>query len=63
MLFLSDSLNKREPFFIFFFSDITIVSSPFKFSLKSFKSSKLSQNFEKGIAAAIKRAKDISVEF
>ena len=31
--------------------------------LKSFKSSKLSQNFEKGIAAAIKRAKDISVEF
>ena len=29
----------------------------------SFKSSKLSQNFEKGIAAAIKRAKDISVEF
>ena len=31
--------------------------------LKSFKSSKLSQNFEKGIAAAIKRAKEISVEF
>ena len=31
--------------------------------LKSFKSSKLSQNFEKGIAAAIKRAKNISVEF
>ena len=31
--------------------------------LKSFKSSKLSQNFDKGIAAAIKRAKNISVEF
>jgi pyrroline-5-carboxylate reductase len=31
--------------------------------LMSFKSSKLSQNFEKGITAAIKRAKDISVEF
>ena len=31
--------------------------------LKSFKASKLSQNFEKGIAAAIKRAKDISAEF
>ena len=31
--------------------------------LQSFKSSKLSLNFEKGIAAAIKRAKDISVEF
>ena len=31
--------------------------------LQSFKSSKLSQNFEKGITAAIKRAKDISAEF
>jgi pyrroline-5-carboxylate reductase len=31
--------------------------------LMSFKSSKLSQNFEKGISAAIKRAKDISTEF
>ncbi len=31
--------------------------------LKSFKSSKLSQNFEKGISSAIKRARDISGEY